>query len=492
MNFIQRISNLFQRKYYMPAVSVVFFALMVFAFVKYIRNFEPLDLPQNRSWGQIVESDTLHAITIPASYTAFEYRGKWYGYEYDLIRQVADSLRMHLVMHTAYSEKAVIDSLFSGAADISVWPISQSVASDYWYLRPTGPRWEDSQVVATMRKLKPIPAEDTLTHYRITIPEDSRQWQVFHDDSVRQYYDFDHFVIDTIPHDSLTIEELTETMVKGRTEAIMMRTNVAKLMKSYYPTLKISVPLPNSNDAISWFAITGADTLRRTVDSIMSLIKVNSEPPFYSVTHKRYFQQSKGRHGRSYNFHATDGQLSPYDSIFKRCAEVIDWDWRLLASIAYIESKFDHTQISSRGPIGLMQLMPATVRNLNYTEEEVIDPSVNVTVAVKLIERILNGMRHKLPEVSKQNLICFTIAGYNIGPGHIYDAINLAEELGYNPLIWDDNVEQCLRLKADPKYYGMSVVKLGPCNGNFTINYLHEVLETYEGFCKAVPRGNEN
>lgn len=486
MSFISNIRNLFQRKYYMPVVSVVFAALMIYAFVLYIRNFEPLDLPQNRKWSEIEMSDTIRAITIPSSFTAFEYRNKWYGHEYELMQRIADSLGLQLEIIEAESEQAIIDSLFSGAADISIWPMSQSIGNEYWYLRSTGPSWSDSQVIATMRKLKPIPDSDTLTHYRISIVENSRQWQVFHDDSVRMNYDFSHFVIDSISPDSLTTEEITENMVKGHTEAVMLRSNVARLLKSYYPTMKVSAPLPNSSDLVSWHAITGADTLRHKIDSVMALIGNDSIAPFYSITHKRYFQKARGRHGRRYSFSLMDGQLSPYDTIFMRCAKEIDWDWRLLASIAYIESKFDHTQISNRGPIGLMQLMPATVRNLNYTEEEVIDPSLNVSVAVMLIKRIQSGLRAKLPDVSEQNLIYFTIASYNIGPGHIYDAINLADELGYNPQIWYDNVEQCLRLKSDPKYYGMPVVKLGPCNGNFTINYLHEVLDTYESFCNTV------
>lgn len=491
MSIFHDIRKFFQRKYYMPAVSVVFAALMIYAFVIYIKNVEPLDLPQNRKWSEIEKSDTLRAVTIQSSYTAFEYRDRWYGYEYDLIKQISDSLGFVLEMIEADSEKAILDSLYSGAADVSIWPISQSVANDYWYLRPTGPRWEDSQVVASMRTLKPIPASDTISHYRISIAEDTRQWQVFHDDSVRIHYDFSHFVIDTIPQDSLTLEELTDEMIKGKTEAVMLRTNLAKLMKSYYPTMKVSDPLPNSNDQLSWFAITGADTLRYKIDSVMNLIDPEPKAPFYSITHKRLFQKSKGRHKRHFRFNPTDGQLSPYDTIFQRGASQINWDWRLLAAIAYIESKFDHTQISSRGPIGLMQLMPATVRRFGYEVEDVIDPSVNVSVAVSLIDRTQQALKRKLPDVTEQNLICFTIAGYNIGPGHINDAIDLASELGYNPQIWYDNVEQCLRLKSDPKYYGMSVVKLGPCNGNFTINYLHEVLDTYDAFCKAVPRGDE-
>lgn len=452
MSIIHNIRNLFQRKYYMPAISVVFAAVMIYAFVVYLKNVQPHDLPQNRKWSEIRQSDTLRVVTLPASYTAFEYRGHWYGYEYDLVHRVADSLGLTIKMLKVDSEQEVIDSLYSGAADISIWPIRRDVARELWYLRPTGPRWNDHQVLVSMRRLKQLPDIDSLILQR----------------------------------DSLSLETRVDAMTKGKIESILLRKNIAKLMKDYYPAIKMSDTLSGRFDTVSWFAITSADTLRFKIDSVMSLIDSLPSAPVYSVNHKRLFQQSNGRHLRKYRLNLESGQLSPYDTIFQRCANEIGWDWRLLAAIAYIETKFDHTQISSRGPIGLMQLMPATVRNLGYSMEEVIDPSVNVSVAVTLLNRIQQGLRRKMPGATTNDLICCTIAGYNIGPGHIYDAIALADELGYNSQVWYDNIEQCLRLKSDPKYYGMSVVKLGPCNGNFTINYLHEVLEAYEAFCRVI------
>lgn len=449
---IRNIRNLFQRKYYMPAISVVFAALMIYAFVIYLKNVQPLDLPQNRKWSEIQQSDTLRVVTIPSSYTAFEYRDHWYGHEYDLVHRLADSLGLVLDMLVVNTEQEVIDSLYSGAADLSIWPIRRDVAKQLWYLRPTGLQWDDPQVLISMRKLKQLPVLDSLQ----------------------------------LTQDSLSLESHVDAMAKGRVEAILLRRSIAKLMKAYYPAIKMNDTIQGRVDTISWFAITGADTLRFKIDSVMALIDSIPSAPIYSVNHKRLYQQANGRHVRKYKLDIESGHLSPYDTIFQRCAKEIGWDWRLLAAIGYIETKFDHTLISSRGPIGLMQLMPATVRNLGYTQEEVIDPSVNVSVAVTLIKRIQDALRRKMPDATEQDLLCCTIAGYNIGPGHIYDAIELASELGYNPQVWYDNIEQCLRLKSDPKYYGLPVVKLGPCNGNFTINYLHEVMEAYDAFCRAV------
>lgn len=444
---------------------------------------EPLPLPEPRSWSQIVTSNTLKVVTIQTCYTAFEYRGRWRGDDIEKAQRVADSLGLQLQVMLVKSEHELCDSLFSGAADVAVWPASKTVFDTLAWLLPTGPRWEADQMMVSARRLKPIAPTDTLTRYKLSLVEHSRQWLAFLDDSVRAYYDFSHFAIDTIAPDSLTTEQLCSLLMEGRTDMVMLRSNVAQLMKDYYPTLRLGQPLPHSADSVAWMIAAGADTLRQRIDSLCAAW---TEMPHYEVTLKRLYEQNRGRHRKKFNYQMVDGALSPYDDIFRKYADSIGWDWRLLAAIGYIETKLDHTQISNRGPIGLMQLMPATVRSYGYTEEEVIDPDVNVRVASLLIGKLLKTLRAKLPDVQNRDLIQFTLAGYNAGLGHVYDAIYLADTLGYDTQVWSDNVEHCLRLKSDPNYYSYPKVKLGRFNGAFTINYISEVLATYDEFCERV------
>lgn len=449
------------------------------------KDQEDAPSPNPRTWTEIIESDTLRVITIKTCYTAFQYKGKWYGYDYEQAAKLAKTLGLHLHLSYAKSEGAIADSLFAGVADLSIWPSSKSVFDTMAWLLPVGPRWEAQQVMVSARRLKPIAPDDTLTaRYQLSMSKNSRQWLAFHDDSVRAYYDFTSYVIDTIPSDSLTTDQLADAIIEGRTDAVMLRTNVAKLMKDYYPTLKVSEPLPNTDDSVAWLITQGADTLAYYVDSICN----QTEEPQYPVTWKRYYEQLRNNHKKRINYHLTDGALSPYDAIFRKYADEIGWDWRLLAAIGYIESKLDHTQISSRGPIGLMQLMPNTVKAMGYTEADVIDPDQNVKVATTLIARLLDTLRKKLPQVSERDLIQFTLAGYNAGLGHVYDAIYLADTLGYDTQVWENNVEHCLRLKSDPDYYSFPNVRLGRFNGAFTINYISEVLSTYDYFCERIPR----
>lgn len=446
---------------------------------------EEIVVPQPRTWSEIMASDTLRVVTIQTCYTAFEYKGKWRGYEYEKAQAVAKSLGLNLEVLLVQSEREMADTLFVGAADLAIWPASKVVFDTAEWLLPVGPKWEAEQVMVSARKLKPIPATDTLTHYKLSLIEGSRQWLAYQDDSVRSNFDFSPFVVDTIGHDSLTSEQLADAMIEGRTDMVMLRSNVALLMKDYYPTLRLSDPLPHSADTVAWVIAQGADSLRLYVDSICA---GDTIVPRYPVALKRQFEQQNGKHLSKINFTLSDGALSLYDGIFKKYAKEIGWDWRLLAAIAFIESKLDHTQVSSRGPIGLMQLMPATVRSLGYSEEDVIDPDKNVQAASTLIGNLITTLQKKLPDVSERDLIQFTLAGYNAGLGHVYDAIYLADTLGYDTQVWENNVAHCLTLKSDPNYYSYPKIKLGRFNGAFTNNYISEVLSTYDAFCEKVDR----
>ena len=75
--------------------------------------------------------------------------------------------------------------------------------------------------------------------------------------------------------------------------------------------------------------------------------------------------------------------------------------------------------------------------------------------------------------------IKFTLAAYNAGIGHIYDAQRLAEKYGKDPYVWDDNVAEYIRMKNDPEYYNDPVCKHGYLRGSETFNYVREVMERY-------------
>lgn len=211
------------------------------------------------------------------------------------------------------------------------------------------------------------------------------------------------------------------------------------------------------------------------------------EPPEFDISQTekiaeeiRKAHEFKARKPKKYS--RKDGQISPFDSLFVKYSVELDWDWRMLAAVAFVESKFNPDAQSRNGARGLMQLMPRTAGNFGCPDSLMNDPEESVKAGSALLADLEKKLRRKGIE---DDLVFFTLAGYNAGLGHIYDAITLADSLGYNPTLWHDNVEICLKKKADPEFYNLPYVRLGRYNGSGAVRYVQEVLDYFEVFKKA-------
>ena len=70
-----------------------------------------------------------------------------------------------------------------------------------------------------------------------------------------------------------------------------------------------------------------------------------------------------------------------------------------------------------------------------------------------------------------------SLAAYNIGQGHIYDARKLARKRGLDPNKWDA-LAKTLPLLRYRKYYKNS--KYGFCRGNEPIRYIKQIMIYYD------------
>ncbi len=76
----------------------------------------------------------------------------------------------------------------------------------------------------------------------------------------------------------------------------------------------------------------------------------------------------------------------------------------------------------------------------------------------------------------------FVLAAYNAGPGHVLDAIRLANKYGKDATLWDNNVDYYLLHKTNRNITGIPCLKNGYCNGRQTYKYVRQVLETYNNY----------
>lgn len=85
-------------------------------------------------------------------------------------------------------------------------------------------------------------------------------------------------------------------------------------------------------------------------------------------------------------------------------------DPRLAVSLAYQESGFKPDAVSPKGAVGIMQVMPATGKEMGFTAEDLADPSKNIDAGMMYLKRQIDKFQD--PVVA--------VAAYNAGPNHPY------------------------------------------------------------------------
>lgn len=107
-----------------------------------------------------------------------------------------------------------------------------------------------------------------------------------------------------------------------------------------------------------------------------------------------------------------------YGEMFREIGLRYDWDWRLLAAQAYIESGFDSLALSNQGDMGLMQIRPPTWQEWapQVAASDPFDSYSNVLVAA----RYLDYLRTLLSERGYPQQE-WTLVAYNWGPDEVLD-----------------------------------------------------------------------
>ena len=171
----------------------------------------------------------------------------------------------------------------------------------------------------------------------------------------------------------------------------------------------------------------------------------------------------------------TKDHLSAFDDLIKQEAKKIGWDWRLLASLIYQESRFKIDLESEKGAFGLMQLMPVVMERYkigyNATIEEQLD------AGGKLLTYLDRCLENKVTDSVER--VKFVLAAYNSGLGHVYDAQRLAQKYGKYPDVWENNVDYFILNKSKKQYYNDTCCKAGYLRGTQTYRFVEEVLDRY-------------
>ncbi|WP_195371286.1 MULTISPECIES: transglycosylase SLT domain-containing protein [Parabacteroides] len=423
-----------------------------------------MDLPQLKAAGEIT------AVTLYSSTSYFQYKMEPMGYEYDLIKDFARSEGLKLNIKVAENATRLIEMLEAGEADVVAYPIlvNNKLKENYLYCG----REEQTSQVLVQRANK---GDTILTDVTQLIGKD-----IYVRPATKYYQRLKNLDeelgggihIKDIEKDTITTEDLISMVSQGEIPYTISDDNIARLNKTYFWNINVSLKVSFMQRS-SWLV---RKTSPKLAEAINAWASDKSGSHVYKAAMKRYFELSKQPLTADLP-PVKNGHISPYDDLFKKHSKNIGWDWQLIASISYQESHFNPSVVSWAGAEGLMGIMPNTARALGVTPHELKDPDIGIRTGVDCLRKFRQGFSEI---TDPQEKIKFTLASYNAGIGHVYDAQRLAEKYGKNPLIWEDNVAEYIRLKSDPEYYNDPVCKHGYLRGSETFNYVREVLQRFD------------
>ena len=158
---------------------------------------------------------------------------------------------------------------------------------------------------------------------------------------------------------------------------------------------------------------------------------------FGNVLLQRYLKNTK------FAKSAVDGEgmkrLRDVVALFRKYGDQYELDWLLMAAQSFQESGLDHSAKSHVGAIGIMQVMPATGKELQVGDIRKLD--ANIHAGVKYIRFMIDRYYANEP-MDKLNKGLFAFASYNAGPARIRQIRAKAAARGLNPNVWFNNVER--------------------------------------------------
>lgn len=424
----------------------------------------------------ILARKKLRAATDYGSLSYLIYRGEPMGYQFELLKDFTKNLGVELELVIESDMTQGIKKLNNNEIDLLAMGLT--VTSDRSKeLEFTSPIMTTRQMLVqrkpdgyrTMKTADEIESKLLRNHLDLADKTIYVQKGTIFEDRLKTISDE---IADTINIiiDNRDVEDLILAVSNGEIDYTISDEHIAIVNSRYYHNIDAKTTI-SFQQKIAWAAQkdqTGlVDTINNWLDDFNNTL--NSR-----LLYNKYFKNIRAKKivNSQYNSY-TGGQLSPYDDEIKEAADIIGWDWRMLASLVYQESEFKPNVRSWVGAYGLMQLMPSVMEELGLDTNA--NPGQHLVAGVKHLISIDKQIPVEIVDSTER--VKFLLASYNCGLGHILDARRLAEKYNKDPNIWTNNVDSCILKLSEKEYYHDPVVYNGYVRGSETFFFVQEITE---------------
>ena len=411
----------------------------------------------------------------PACY--FIHRGELMGFEYELVKQFAKQEGLDVVMIVPPRWTDLKQWMLEGRGDMIAACITVSEerqkSKDLCFGYPYG---NTQEIIVTRQSDDKLSSLADLAGRTLHVRKTSHYWTSL--EKLKKESGID-FKLEAVP-ETMETREILHRVESGEFDLTMADSGFLDIEINTGRKLRSALMFKDSY-SYGWVVNRENTELKTAIDRFFAK-QVGTAG--YNYLYGKYFRKSSVVDEFKDSVRSLDkAEISPYDNLIKEAAVKYDFHWCLIASQMYQESRFKPDAKSWSGARGLMQLMPATAGELGLNERNITDPAKNIDAGV----RYLGKQRKRVPdEVDEFNRLCFALASYNGGYGHLIDARALADKLGRDPNVWVENVDYAYSLLSTPKYSERA--KYGYCRSDEITGYVRKIMSRYFEYKSEVER----
>lgn len=415
------------------------------------------------------EKKTIKVITRNAPTTFYYGAGDMIrGFEYDLVEAFAADNNYTVEYVIKDSISSVLSALKRGEGDFSAAGLTNTEArrKDFYM----GPSYLDVQEQIVCGNKKNPKSREDLANYKLEIIAKS------------SYIETINNIKNEVPnlkwieHKGYTTEHIFERIHQKKVDCTISDSHIALLNRRYYPKMNIAFAVSDIEN-LSWVFPRGKSLyVYKKVTRWFKKFKKTEK--FHSIKDIYFAHAQTFENYDIMVYHKRIKTLLPkYIKLFKKSGKKYQVDWRFIAAQAYQESHWNEHAKSPTGVRGMMMLTLPTAKQMGIKNR--LNAAQSIDGGTKyLMRQIKHAPKNVKGTIDR---VKFSLAGYNIGRGHIYDAISLGKKLGKNPYIWM-NMKDILPLLAQRKYY--KDLRYGYARGHEPVKYVNRINNYYDILCK--------
>jgi membrane-bound lytic murein transglycosylase F len=389
------------------------------------------------------------------------------GFEYELLVDFAKSINVELNLTVIHTVKDALELTRKGVGDLT--SASLSVNEERKKEFKFGPYYhsiyEELICHNSLYKTDKIPKEpkDLLGLTIVVGKNTSSEGTLLKLKEKFPEFDFNTSV-------EFSTEELLEQVWKKKIDCTVADSHMFMISQRYYPELVRTVRLTKQIN-LGWLLRQGDDSLNESL--FRWLNKYERSGKMAELNNFYYgFLDVFDYYDTKVFYKRLKSTLPKYEKYFKRAGKKYGIPWMILAAQSYQESHWNPKAKSYTGVRGMMMLTNDTAKLLKVKNR------LNIQQSIYGGAKYFDMMKKVLPpEVTGKNLWALSLAAYNVGIGHVYDAQELAKKLNKNPYAWND-LKTVLPLLSQKKYY--KNLKYGYARGNESVRYVDSIQHYYD------------